>query len=134
MGEDYASVAKQFIESYYSTANTNLPGIGSLYRESSVLTSSSDVVVGPAAIVEYLGSNLYLGDGLEHALHTFSAAPLAGGTIVVLATGALTWPDGRSPLLFAETFVLMQDGGSYYVARDIFDLVDVAYSDTHRAD
>ncbi|MER6007124.1 nuclear transport factor 2 family protein [Nonomuraea angiospora] len=133
MGEDYASVAKQFIESYYSTAKANRSGLGSLYRESSVLTFGNDVKVGPAAIVEYLDEYVYLGEELEHKVHYIDAVPQAGGTVAVLASGALMWPDAP-PMLFAEMFVLMQDGGSYYVGNETLQLVSLDPSDTYSRD
>ncbi|MER6949197.1 nuclear transport factor 2 family protein [Nonomuraea sp. NPDC000554] len=119
MGGDYASVAEQFIPYYYNTFDSDRRALEGLYRDNSVLTFESSQTEGAAAIAEKLAGLSFV--NVKHEVQTKDAQPAADGAILVLVTGVIE-ADG-SPFKFAQTFVLMQDGGSYYVANDVFKLI-----------
>ncbi|RVD89773.1 uncharacterized protein DFL_000766 [Arthrobotrys flagrans] len=118
---DYAGVAEQFIPYYYNTFDTNRTGLGSLYRPNSLLTFESSQTQGAVDITEKLVSLPF--QKVVHEVATKDAQPIPGGGIVVLVTGALKVDDQPAPLSFAQTFILLLEGGSYYVSHDIFKLV-----------
>ncbi|MET9249985.1 ketosteroid isomerase family protein [Nonomuraea sp. NPDC003709] len=133
MGEDYASEATQFIESYYSTFDTNFKDIGSMYRESSVLIytenridGSGDPAVGVRSIVQKL-QDIQSWPGAATVKHDvdlpIDVLPMADGSLLVVAQGEFR-PSGELSLNFADTFVLMQDGGAYYIGYAIINMVD----------
>ncbi|MGW6497769.1 ketosteroid isomerase family protein [Nonomuraea angiospora] len=148
MGEDYASVAKQFVKSYHAAAKAAFYSItdrsqassivGSQYRENSVLVKlrgdgDDEIVgytpaVGPAAIVEMLGNRVYSYDKMEQEVFVIHAVPQADGTITVMVTGQMTCSLFIAPAIFAEIFVLKQDSGSYYIAHQVFS--DIPYDDS----
>ncbi|MEV0350618.1 ketosteroid isomerase family protein [Nonomuraea sp. NPDC050680] len=148
MGEDYASVAEQFVESYHAAAKAAFCSrsdrsqassiVGPLYRENSVLVKlrgdSGDEIdgippaVGPAAIVKMLGDNVYPYDEMEQELCVNHAVPQADGTIIVMVTGQTTCYLFIAPAIFAELFVLKQDSGSYYIAHQVCS--DVPYDES----
>ncbi|GGT11258.1 nuclear transport factor 2 family protein [Nonomuraea spiralis] len=119
-GADYEAVADQFIPYYYNTFDTDRRSLEGLYRPTSLLTFESSQTQGAADIVEKLTTLSF--QNVKHEIHTKDAQPLPGGAgVLILVTGRLE-ADG-SPFRFAQTFVLMPDGGSYYVAHDIFKLI-----------
>ncbi|KAK6507582.1 Nuclear transport factor 2 [Arthrobotrys musiformis] len=118
---DYVSIAEQFISYYYQTFDANRQNLSSLYRPTSLLTFESSQTQGDSAITEKLVGLPF--QKVEHQVATKDAQPLATGGIVVLVTGALKVDDSPAPLSFAQTFILLPDGGTFYVAHDIFKLV-----------
>ncbi|KAK6343442.1 Nuclear transport factor 2 [Orbilia blumenaviensis] len=119
---DYASVADQFISYYYTTFDNNRQGLSSLYRPTSLLTFESSQTQGAADIAEKLVNLPF--QKVQHNVATKDAQPLPGGSgIVVMVTGSLAVDDSPAPLSFAQTFILQPDGGSFFVAHDIFKLV-----------
>ncbi|MEW1841202.1 ketosteroid isomerase family protein [Nonomuraea angiospora] len=136
MGEDYASEATQFIESYYSTFDGNFKDIGSMYRESSVLIytenriDGSDPVVGVDNIVWKLQEIYSWSDkGIKHDVDLpIDVLPMADGSLLVVATGVFV-PSGELSLHFADTFVLMKDRGAYYIGYAIINMIDFIFND-----
>ncbi|GAA3711200.1 hypothetical protein GCM10022224_090860 [Nonomuraea antimicrobica] len=137
MGEDYASEATQFIESYYSTFDTNFKDIGSMYRESSVLIytenridGSGDPAVGVRSIVQKLQVIQSWSDkGIKHDIDLpIDVLPMANGSLLVVVQGEFI-PSGELSLNFADTFVLMKDGGAYYIGYAIINMVDFILDD-----
>ncbi|KAF3908298.1 hypothetical protein AA313_de0206500 [Arthrobotrys entomopaga] len=117
---DYQAVSEQFVTYYYQTFDTNRQGLGGLYRQNSLLTFESSQTQGGTAILEKLANLPF--QKVVHKVATQDAQPMANG-IVVLVTGALMVDDSPAPLNYSQTFVLMPEGGSYYVAHDIFKLI-----------
>ncbi|KAF3204570.1 Nuclear transport factor 2 [Orbilia oligospora] len=119
---DYAGIADQFITYYYNTFDSNRQGLSGLYRPTSLLTFESSQTQGATDIADKLLSLPF--QKVAHEVTTKDAQPLPGGSgIVVLVTGALKVDDSPAPLSFAQTFILLPEGGSYFVAHDIFKLV-----------
>ncbi|MEW1837701.1 ketosteroid isomerase family protein [Nonomuraea angiospora] len=75
-------------------------------------------VVGPAAIVKKLVED-NRAPNMTHEVVSVHTLPQADGTIVVMVRGVINAPQWHDPESFAELFVLVKDGGSYYVGHDI---------------
>ncbi|KAG0198546.1 Nuclear transport factor 2 [Mortierella sp. GBA30] len=117
---DITAVADQFTKYYYDTFDANRAALGPLYRPSSMLSFEGAQTLGDAAIVEKLvGMPL---DGLRHNVQTKDVQPTDTGVLITV-TGQLLAGGESNPQFFTQTFLLKQDGGSYYVQNDVFRLV-----------
>ncbi|KAF3937380.1 hypothetical protein ABW19_dt0205809 [Dactylella cylindrospora] len=118
---DYNAVSAQFVPFYYQTFDADRNGLASLYRPTSLLTFEGNPSQGAQAIVEKLASLPF--QKIQHKVATTDAQPLPDGSIIVLVTGALLFDDSEHPQNFSQTFLLKPEGGSYFVANDVFRLV-----------
>ncbi|KAM3421165.1 NTF2-related export protein [Cercospora zeina] len=119
---DFQSVAKQFVEYYYKTFDTNRSALAALYRDQSMLTFESNPTQGAAAITTKLVELPF--NQVEHQVATLDAQPSnENGGILVIVTGALLVKDEDRPMSYTQTFQLLPDGGSYYIFNDVFRLV-----------
>jgi hypothetical protein len=88
MAGNFEDVAKQFIEFYYNTFDTDRKTLNGLYREQSMLTFESASVLGVSSIVEKLTSLPF--EKVKHQVATLDAQPtMVDGGIVILVTGQL---------------------------------------------
>jgi hypothetical protein len=123
MAASFEDVAKQFIEFYYNTFDTDRNQLNSLYRDQSMLTFESSSVLGVSSIVEKLVGLPF--QKVKHQVSTLDAQPSneAGG-ITILVTGQLLVDEEERPMNYTQAFQLARDGsGSYFVYNDIFKLV-----------
>ncbi|KAL8953048.1 MAG: hypothetical protein Q9183_007355, partial [Haloplaca sp. 2 TL-2023] len=113
----------QFVEFYYTTFDTKIPDLASLYREQSMLTFESNAVVGASGIVEKLISLPF--EKIKHQVQTLDAQPSnEQGGIMVMVTGALLVDEEQRPMNYTQAFNLRRDdSGSYFVFNDIFKLI-----------
>ncbi|KAK6346755.1 Nuclear transport factor 2 [Orbilia brochopaga] len=118
---DYESVAKQFTDFYYQTFGQNRAGLAGLYRPDSLLTFETTQTPGGEAIIQKLVELPF--QKMQHHVVTLNAQPSADGSIQVLVTGYIKLDEEPQPQTFAESFHLKPDGGSYYIAHDIFRLI-----------
>jgi len=119
---DYQTVATQFVDFYYNTFDTNRQNLKSLYRATSVLTFEGALSQGDNDIIEKLVGLPF--QKVQHRVDTKDAQLLSGGNgLFVLVTGALIVDDSPSPLNYSQSFILVSEGGSFYVANDTFRLV-----------
>ncbi|KAL0934202.1 nuclear transport factor 2 [Colletotrichum truncatum] len=123
MAGNFEDVAKQFIEFYYNQFDTDRKGLGSLYRDQSMLTFESASVMGVNSIVEKLSSLPF--EKVKHQVSTLDAQPtLEGGGIIILVTGQLLVDEEQRPMNYTQAFQLLRDpSGNYFVFNDIFKLV-----------
>ena len=123
MAGTYEDVAKQFIEFYYNTFDTDRKALASLYREQSMLTFESSSVLGAANIVEKLTSMPF--GKVKHQVSTLDAQPaMVEGGIVILVTGQLLVDEEERPMSYTQAFQLARDPqGQYFVFNDLFKLV-----------
>ncbi|MER6004871.1 ketosteroid isomerase family protein [Nonomuraea angiospora] len=108
---------------YFHTLDNNLPNLGRLFRESTVITFDGGTFVGEDALPDYLASPT--GPDLSYSDRTVTvdAHLLADGTILALARGRCK--QNGELQHFVQTFILVQDGDSYYVAHGIYqDIAD----------
>ncbi|KAF1980748.1 nuclear transport factor 2 [Aulographum hederae CBS 113979] len=122
MAGNFEDIAKQFVDFYYNTFDTNRPALGALYRDQSMLTFEAGAVLGATGIVEKLTSLPF--EKIKHQIATLDAQPSneAGG-ILVLVTGALLIDEEQKPMNYTQSFQLVPEGGSYFVFNDVFRLV-----------
>ncbi|KAJ0988821.1 hypothetical protein J5N97_007177 [Dioscorea zingiberensis] len=114
-------VAKQFVEYYYSTFDTNRAGLASLYQESSMLTFEGTKTQGAAAIVAKLAGLPF--QQCHHAVSTIDCQPSGpAGGILVFVSGQLQLAGEQHALKFSQMFHLMPHQGSFFVLNDIFRL------------
>ncbi|EIE88363.1 hypothetical protein G6F46_007265 [Rhizopus delemar] len=116
------SVAKSFVDYYYSTFDTNRAALISLYKEESMLTFEGQQFKGTASINEKLTSLPF--QKVVHNVNTLDAQPgsPSSSSLIVTATGHLTVDDSPNPLMFCQTFHLVSEGNSFWVYNDIFRL------------
>ncbi|KAH7271204.1 Nuclear transport factor 2 [Fusarium solani] len=123
MANNFEDVAKQFIEFYYNTFDSDRKSLAALYRPESMLTFESASVLGAESIIEKLSSLPF--EKVKHQVSTLDAQPSNGeGGIIILITGALLVDEEQRPMNFSQSFQLARDAqGQYFVFNDIFKLV-----------
>ncbi|RDA83179.1 hypothetical protein CP532_6450 [Ophiocordyceps camponoti-leonardi (nom. inval.)] len=121
---NYEDIAKQFIEFYYNTFDTDRKSLATLYREQSMLTFESASCSGSNNIVEKLASLPFT--KVKHQVATLDAQPsITEGGIFILVTGQLLVDDEQRPMNYTQAFQLARDpsNGQYFVFNDVFKLV-----------
>ncbi|KAK3316348.1 nuclear transport factor 2 [Apodospora peruviana] len=120
---EYEAVAKQFVEHYYNTFDSNRSALAPLYRDESMLTFQSAQVGGGPAIAEKLASLPF--QKVKHQINSFESQPTPGGAgIIILVAGALLVDEEQNPLNYAQTFQLVKDpAGAWFLFNDIFSLL-----------
>eukprot|EP00466_Bigelowiella_natans_P019203 jgi/Bigna1/34429/e_gw1.5.135.1 len=125
-GQSNEMVAKQFVDFYYQTFDTNRAGLTQLYTETSMLTFEGVQIQGPQAIQEKLTSLAF--KTVKHSIVTMDVQPASasgGQGILVFVCGDLIVDGGPQTLKFSQVFQLMphpQVAGSWFVQNDIFRL------------
>ncbi|CAK7271856.1 Nuclear transport factor 2 [Sporothrix epigloea] len=122
MADSYESIAKQFVEFYYTTFDADRSQLASLYRENSMLTFQTASVLGVAGIVEKLKSLPF--QRIKHVPQEIDAQPSFNNGVLVFVTGQLQVDEEERPMNFSQVFQLSRDdAGQYYVHNDIFKLI-----------
>ncbi|KAL9328858.1 hypothetical protein ACSQ67_003861 [Phaseolus vulgaris] len=136
---DPDTLAKAFVEHYYSTFDTNRPSLANLYQDASMLTFEGQKIQGASNIVAKLTSLPF--QQCHHTISTVDCQPSGvNGGMLVFVSGNLQLageqhtlkfsqvlppplPLSLSLSLFVRMFHLMPTPqGSYYVLNDIFRL------------
>ncbi|KAL0087369.1 nuclear transport factor 2 [Phycomyces blakesleeanus] len=114
------TIAKQFLDFYYTTFDSNRQLLAPIYRDHSMLTFEGNQVAGTAAIINKLANLPF--QRVHHKISTVDAQPGSPmrPTIIVTVTGLLYFDNESNPQLFTQTFQLVPENGSYYVINDIF--------------
>ncbi|KAI8093829.1 uncharacterized protein BX664DRAFT_330681 [Halteromyces radiatus] len=119
---DFNAVAKAFVEFYYQTFDTSRQNLTSLYRNNSMLTFEGQQFQGAANITEKLVSLPF--QKVAHRISTIDAQPSAAdNSILVIVSGQLLIDEESNPQMFSQTFLLMPEGGSFFVFNDMFRLI-----------
>jgi len=121
MAVNFLEIGPAFAQHYYTTFDTNRVNLQTLYKEQSLLTFENEQFMGMQAIMTKLTTLQF--QTVQHKITTCDPQPTPGGGILVMVTGDLC-VDGNvaTPLKYAQTFILMPDGASWYVHNDIFRL------------
>ncbi|KAJ9054994.1 Nuclear transport factor 2 [Entomophthora muscae] len=118
---DIEQVATEFVNYYYNTFDTNRQALGSLYRETSLLTFERNKYAGVAQISEKLTTLPF--QKVRHNVTALDVQPfMQTGAIVIKVSGALLVDEETNPIQFSQAFILIPEGGSFYVQNDIFSL------------
>lgn len=122
MSADFQAVAQQFTDFYYRQFDSDRSQLGSLYRDTSMMTFETSQTQGAKDIVEKLVALPF--QKVAHRITTLDAQPASptGGDIIVMVTGELLVDEEQNPQKYAQTFHLVPEGGSFFVFNDIFRL------------
>ncbi|ORZ12866.1 putative nuclear transport factor NTF-2 [Absidia repens] len=119
---DFSHIAKSFVEFYYQTFDTNRKDLHPLYRDTSMLTFEGQQFRGVGSITEKLVNLPF--QKVMHRISTIDAQPsVFDGSILVIVSGQLSVDEEQNPQLFSQNFLLLPEGGSYYVFNDMFRLI-----------
>jgi len=119
---DFQAIAQQFVDFYYKTFDAERSNLAALYRDKSMLTFEAQPFQGSTSIVEKLSTLPF--SKVQHRVDTTDAHPAnEHGGILVMVTGALMVDDQPQPMNYTQVFLLLPEGGSYFVQNDIFRLV-----------
>ncbi|XP_027919743.1 nuclear transport factor 2B [Vigna unguiculata] len=119
---DPDTLAKAFVEHYYSTFDNNRQGLANLYQDASMLTFEGQKIQGAPSIVAKLTSLPF--QQCLHSITTVDCQPSGvNGGMLVFVSGNLQLAGEQHALKFSQMFHLMPTPqGSYYVLNDIFRL------------
>ncbi|OIT19835.1 nuclear transport factor 2B [Nicotiana tabacum] len=118
---DPESVAKAFVDHYYSTFDTNRAALANLYQENSMLSFEGQKYQGSQNIVAKLTSLPF--QQCKHHISTTDCQLSGANGMLVFVSGNLQIPGEEHPLKFSQMFQLIPAGqGSLYVSNDIFRL------------
>lgn len=115
-------VAKAFTQHFYTTLDTNVAGLASLYQPQSTLTFEGQTVTGADNIVQKYQS---VGQ-VQHNVPQLTVDHQSCGdnNLLVFVTGQLQIGGQTQPLLFAHTFQLIATApGNYYIHNELFRLI-----------
>ncbi|PHH70481.1 hypothetical protein CDD82_7087 [Ophiocordyceps australis] len=123
MADNFEAIAKQFVEIYYKTFDSDRKNLAALYRDQSMLTFESASVLGVNNILQKLANLPF--QQVKHQISTLDAQPSnAEGGIMILVTGQLLVDEEQRPMNYTQTFQLLRDpNNQYFVFNDIFKLV-----------
>ncbi|KAL6514392.1 Nuclear transport factor 2B [Orobanche minor] len=116
------TVAKAFVEHYYSTFDSNRSNLANLYQDGSMLTFEGQKFMGSQNVVSKLTSLPF--QQCKHNVTTVDYQPSGAiGGMLVFVSGNLQVAGEQHALKFSQMFHLMPTPqGSYYVHNDIFRL------------
>ncbi|KAL2903700.1 Nuclear transport factor 2B [Bienertia sinuspersici] len=118
---DPDTVAKQFVEHYYTTFDANRPGLANLYQDTSMLTFEGQKIQGVQNITAKLTSLPF--QQCQHSITTVDCQPSGTGGMLVFVSGNLQLSGEQHALKFSQMFHLMPTPQqSFYVQNDIFRL------------
>ncbi|KAK9104130.1 hypothetical protein Scep_020974 [Stephania cephalantha] len=100
---DPDSVAKAFVEHYYTTFDSNRAGLANLYQEQSMLTFEGQKIQGSTNIVTKLTSLPF--QQCQHAITTVDCQPSGpAGGMLVFVSGNLQLLGESHALKFSQVF------------------------------
>ncbi|CAN4081775.1 unnamed protein product [Withania somnifera] len=119
---DPDSVARAFVDHYYTTFDTNRAGLANLYQEGSMLNFEGQKYQGAQSIASKLTGLPF--PQCKHQINTVDCQPSGpAGGMLVFVSGNLSLPGEQHALKFSQMFHLMPTAqGSFYVHNDIFRL------------
>ncbi|KAF3795473.1 Nuclear transport factor 2 [Nymphaea thermarum] len=98
---DPDSLAKAFVEHYYSTFDTNRAGLANLYQEGSMLTFEGQKIQGAQNITAKLTSLPF--QQCQHSITTVDCQPSGpAGGMLVFVSGNLQLAGEQHPLKFSQ--------------------------------
>ncbi|KAK3418262.1 nuclear transport factor 2B [Eucalyptus grandis] len=112
------AAAKQFVEDYYKTFDTNRADLVNLYREESFVLFAGQKIQGKEGIVAKLTSI----QQCRYQITNLNCIPGVVPVGVLVVVAGYMWLDGKpDALVFSHTFHLMPaPEGSFYVAQQLW--------------
>ncbi|KAL2621160.1 hypothetical protein R1flu_001365 [Riccia fluitans] len=118
---DLDSVAKAFVDHYYTTFDNHRVNLVGLYQDGSMLTFEGEKIMGAQNISAKLNGLPF--QQCKHNISTVDCQPSASvGGVIVFVSGSLQLPGEEHMLKFSQMFHLLPTQGSFYVFNDIFRL------------
>jgi hypothetical protein len=119
---DPDALAKAFVEHYYTTFDTNRPGLANLYQEGSMLTFEGQKIQGSQNIVAKLTSLPF--QQCHHAITTVDCQPSGVNSgMLVFVSGNLQLAGEQHALKFSQVgFSFIQLRFAYFRVLFIFIL------------
>ncbi|CAK8567766.1 unnamed protein product [Lathyrus sativus] len=119
---DPYTLAKAFVEHYYTTFDSKRAGLATLYKEGSMLTFKGQKIQGSPNIVAKLTSLPF--QQCHHTITTVDCQPsTVNDGMLVFVSGNLKLGGEQHALNFSQMFHLIpKPQGSYYLHNDIFRL------------
>ncbi|OVA09560.1 Nuclear transport factor 2 [Macleaya cordata] len=101
---DPDSVAKAFVEHYYTTFDANRANLGNLYQEGSMLTFEGQKIQGSQNIVAKLNSLPF--QQCKHTISTVDCQPSGpAGGMLVFVSGNLQLAGEQHALKFSQVYL-----------------------------
>ncbi|CAD5209720.1 UNVERIFIED_CONTAM: putative nuclear transport factor 2, partial [Eudyptes robustus] len=123
---NFEQIGNALIQLYYSKFDvpdgaTRAAGLQELYDpEASIMTFEGSQVRGRQAILEKFGTLPF--QQIQRAITKVDCQPLADGSVAIAVFGQLK-TDEDPVNSFTQFFVLKPNGGSFFIANEIFRLV-----------
>lgn len=112
-------IAQAFTQHYYTTFDTNVAGLASMFTDKSMMTFEGTQVGGQQPIMNKLQS---VGQ-VQHVVKSLDVQPSTSDSAIVLFVTGTIKIGGDNPLHFCEMFQLVAHApGQYYVHNDVFRL------------
>merc|ERR1712086_12504 len=118
---DPKAIAPQFLQHYYGLYDTDRSQLAAMFTNDSSLTFEGQEFKGQQAIIQKLTSLTFT--SVKHDLSTArcDVQTTSNNGIFILVTGVLS-VDNAPPLNFCDTFILHQNGASWYIHNMMFRL------------
>ncbi|KAJ2069658.1 Nuclear transport factor 2 [Coemansia sp. RSA 2337] len=118
---NFSDIAKQFVDYYYQTFDSDRSSLAPLYRDMSMMSWEGTQMQGPKNIVEKLVSLPFT--RVAHKVTTIDTQPSLPNVnaVVIAVTGQLLVDDETKPQQYTQLFQLVEDGG-FFIYNDIFRL------------
>ncbi|KAJ2052127.1 Nuclear transport factor 2 [Coemansia sp. S2] len=116
-----SDIAKQFVDYYYQTFDSDRSSLAPLYRDMSMMSWEGTQMQGPKNIVEKLVSLPFT--RVAHKVTTIDTQPSLPNVnaVVIAVTGQLLVDDETKPQQYTQLFQLVEEGG-FFIYNDIFRL------------
>ncbi|KAJ2043292.1 Nuclear transport factor 2 [Coemansia sp. RSA 455] len=116
-----SDIAKQFVDYYYQTFDSDRSSLAPLYRDMSMMSWEGTQMQGAKNIVEKLVSLPFT--RVAHKVTTIDTQPSLPNVnaVVIAVTGQLLVDDETKPQQYTQLFQLVEDGG-FFIYNDIFRL------------
>ena len=115
--------AQQFIQTFYTTFDTNKFDIINFYQAPSTLTFEAWTATGQEEIMGRLQTTSF--QRTVHQVSSMDCQIVQGSAMVIINVyGRLTIDDDQ-PIIFTESFILCQAEGNWFILNDIMKLVQV---------
>ncbi|KAJ2018534.1 Nuclear transport factor 2 [Coemansia sp. S100] len=116
-----SDIAKQFVDYYYQTFDSDRSSLAPLYRDMSMMSWEGTQMQGAKNIVEKLVSLPFT--RVAHKVTTIDTQPSLPNVnaVVIAVTGQLLVDDETKPQQYTQLFQLVEEGG-FFIYNDIFRL------------
>ena len=113
-------IAEQFLNHYYSTFQTNRPGLATLYQQDSTMTFEGEIFTGQQAIAGKFQA-LPFQSILFQVVTKDIQMGINQNCLLIFVNGTLRIDNEANNLKFSQMFQLVSSGGTnFYVRNDMF--------------